>query len=666
MSTFLSRVRSWAVPFQTWHWALVPLLAIVAYYMVLGVGFLMDDYRLLTLAQEPGIDGRALLPFDSSWVPPKGFYRPVGALFTWELGWELWGFNPVPYHFTGLLLHSGCALALGLWLAGATGRRGLGWLAGALFAVFPAHLEAVAWLAAQWDALATLLGILSLWAFTTWWHSGRRNRWFYTGSVLLYGLAIFTKESLFTFVAVLGVAAWYVSPPPPNGWRAWGRLALALAPFGLPIAINIGLRFAIIGELGNYPTARGDIGSIVWDSLIAYVRVLLAPINPAVLGGAWVQITGALVSLALLVGMAVWGRAQARLLLLAGAWVVITLAPALNSPFLVNRDDLQNNRYLYLPAAGYCVGVAALMYTGVVWARRWRPMLVGSVALVILAGAGLSWVQLQPWVQSGMQAREITRSLLSLIPPQPRQNGMVWYVENLPYTYKGAYMLYIGLGLARVLTYGGGDYPNILRLPEGDVETAAEAPLADESRDAFAFRLAYDVSDDLYHVDYISGVTKGDTPPATSDGGSGLKVWDFRDCAQATINAWTAFQATAKCTRGSGLLIEPEGSDPQLYGSNLDIPIPTGTYVRLRAAVSYPLADRSSSLRSEWLWHAQENDFAPERVRIARIKRDGKHNVYWTFLRADEVGEKLSQLRFDPVDAKVSATIAWLAVDVVR
>jgi hypothetical protein len=664
MSTFTSSLRRRVIPFQPWHWALVPLLALVAYGMVLGVGFLMDDYRLLTLAQEPGIDGRALLPFDSSWVPPKGFYRPVGALFTWELGWELWGFNPVPYHLTGLLLHAGCALALGLWLAGATRRRGLGWLAGALSAVFPVHLEAVAWLAAQWDALATLLGILSLWAFTAWWRSDRRDWRLYTGSVLLYGLAIFTKESLFTFVAVLGVAAWYVSPP--RGWREWGRLALTLAPFGVPIAINVGLRFAIIGELGNYPTARGDIGSIVWDSLITYVRVLLAPINPAVLGGTWVQITGAVVSLALLVGLAIWGRAQARLLLFAAAWVVITLTPALNSPFLVNRDDLQNNRYLYLPAAGYCVGVAALLYAAVVLARRRRPVVVGSVVLTIMMGVGLSWVQLQPWVQSGTQAREITRSLWSLIPPQPRQNGMVWYVENLPYTYKGAYMLYAGLGLARALTYGGTEYANVSRLPNADVFTAGEAPIADEEHDAFAFRLAYNERDGLYHVDYIAGVTQGDTLPSPSEAGTDLKVWDFRGCEQAIVSAWPAFGASVECIQGEGLLMEAAGSDPQLYGPDIDIPIPTGTYVRLRASVSYLPDDSRSDLHSEWLWHGSENDFAPERVRGMRIKREGKLNVYWTFLRADEVGERLSQLRFDPVDANARATLAWLAVDVVR
>src|SRR5947208_2836998 len=144
-------------PWRRWYWALLPLLALVAYATVLRVGFLSDDLTFAYRAASGGVDLRLLLPDRSS-----DFYRAVGELLTWRLGWLLFGYNPLPYHMIGLALHVCASLMLGLWLAEVTGRRSLGWLAGALFAVFPLHLEAVGWVAAQWDEWAALFGLLSL------------------------------------------------------------------------------------------------------------------------------------------------------------------------------------------------------------------------------------------------------------------------------------------------------------------------------------------------------------------------------------------------------------------------------------------------------------------------------------------------------------------------
>ena len=105
---------------RTWYWLAIPVAAIAAYALVVRTGFLADDFILIERASQPGADWRALLP-GSAWF----YYRPVGVLLTWELGWELWGYNPVPYHVIQLLLHAGTALVLGLWLASATGSRAL-------------------------------------------------------------------------------------------------------------------------------------------------------------------------------------------------------------------------------------------------------------------------------------------------------------------------------------------------------------------------------------------------------------------------------------------------------------------------------------------------------------------------------------------------------------
>src|SRR5690242_6375572 len=114
-----------------WGWVGVPLLAVATYAPALGVRFVSDDWLLLYAGRRKGFDLDALLPPVNG-----GFYRPVGSILSWELGWQLWGANPLPYHVLGVLLHALAALALAGWLATALGQRGLAWMAGAGFAVF--------------------------------------------------------------------------------------------------------------------------------------------------------------------------------------------------------------------------------------------------------------------------------------------------------------------------------------------------------------------------------------------------------------------------------------------------------------------------------------------------------------------------------------------------
>ena len=52
-------------------------------------------------------------------------------------------------------------------------------------------------------------------------------------------------------------------------------------------------------------------------------------------------------------------RRQAPWMLLAGTWIGLALLPVLNLG--VNPTDLENNRFCYLAAGGYCLGLAALL-----------------------------------------------------------------------------------------------------------------------------------------------------------------------------------------------------------------------------------------------------------------------------------------------------------------
>lgn len=637
--------------FRSVYWLALPLLAIGAYITVLRIGFLADDLILLDAARTNLIGPQSLLP-----VQGETFYRPVGLILTWKLGWLLWGFNPLPFHMQGLLLHAGISLVAGVWLAEVTARPALGWLAGAIFAVLPIHTEAVGWLAAQWDLWATLFALLSLLLFTRWWRATRRPWHLYAGSVLCYALGLFSKESLVTFIPLLALSAWIAARP--AGWHSIRRLGYAMLPFCLVLAANIALRLMVWGNIGGYRGVESSYLDFFWDRYIHQLHGLLSPVSPQLLGNPTAQIIGALTSTVIIVGVLMHGRGERIFLGLAAAWLIVTLFPVLNLP--IKLDDLQQNRFLYLPAVGYSAGMAILIHAAVTATKRHRRWALLGVGCLLALGMAACWVQLRPWHTTTVQAEELNRQLQVLIPPNPgRSQGMTWYVENVPDNYKGAYIFRIGMGNMRGLSTGDGAWIE-------NTGSAVEAPLWEVSsaQDAFAMSFVYDRAITRFRVDYIGGVTLGSALPRENETGSNLKVADFTGCAPDALAQWRAEHANYKCAQGQGLVFEPNNEDARLVNTGANAGAPTsGGFVRIRVAVNYPASDKAQGLVTQWYWSGQGESFSEERVSNLHIVQDGKDRIYWTFLSRDQADKGISMLRFDPANAKIPAVIRWIAID---
>ncbi len=74
----------------------------------------------------------------------------------------------------------------------------------------------------------------------------------YVISLICYTVGLFTKESLLTWLPLLALSAWLVTPRMQR--PDWRRLGLALLPFCGVLALNLGLRFAAWGSIGGYST----------------------------------------------------------------------------------------------------------------------------------------------------------------------------------------------------------------------------------------------------------------------------------------------------------------------------------------------------------------------------------------------------------------------------
>src|SRR6476620_2024316 len=150
-----------------WPWLIVPLLAAIAFAPVVGMWFAADDFgHLLYNKQLPF--PQALLAFDRN----NFFYRPLGTIVTWNFEAGLFGTNAMPYHVVSLALHALAAFLVARFAYTVSNSAATGWIAGALFAVYPLTIEPVAWLASQWDLLGTSCVLGAAWAFAVAWKRG--------------------------------------------------------------------------------------------------------------------------------------------------------------------------------------------------------------------------------------------------------------------------------------------------------------------------------------------------------------------------------------------------------------------------------------------------------------------------------------------------------------
>src|SRR5262249_2486335 len=128
-------------------------------------------------------------------------------------------------------------------------------------------------------------------------------------------------------------------------------------PFALLLGINLLQRYLVWGRIGGYLNASTDYPSFIWDHLAGTLAVLMGPLKatllPAYLRQLWMLVMAALLVAGLMAGH------NQRLILLALAWLLITLLPALN--LLPPIADLESSRLVYLPAVGFCIGLVALI-----------------------------------------------------------------------------------------------------------------------------------------------------------------------------------------------------------------------------------------------------------------------------------------------------------------
>lgn len=350
---------------------LIPLVivACLVFSNSLTGEFLYDDKPYIT--KNPQVTGEGPITdiFTQSTPPDQpqlGLYRPFFVL-TLRMNYLWTGFQPSAFHGTNLFIHIMVTILLFVLIRRLSSNLTGAFLGALIFAVHPAHVEAVTWIVGRAELLACFFCLLAALV-----HFGIRNR---PLALILEGLffsaALLSKENALAFPLVLWLLDYGYGKKDP----AESIVAHTLKRYWIYLVLIVGLfllRFEVLGRLSPaIETAPfKDVGlpgriEAAMASLAEYIRLLIFP-HPLKIFYHISELRDLTVARVIIL------IAALGLLIVAirkrnpvAAWMLfmpLMLVPVLN---LVPIGAVFAERFFYLPSVGGCaalgLAIAALI-----------------------------------------------------------------------------------------------------------------------------------------------------------------------------------------------------------------------------------------------------------------------------------------------------------------
>ena len=268
-------------------YATLGLFAVVVFIPAFFAAFLWDDKIIVDLPEQ--VDGFADIWLNPSLIEFEAHYWPV-VYTMFRVEHLLWGLDPVGYHVVNVVLHAAntmliYALLRRLTVPGA-------WVAAAIFAVHPMHVDSVAWAIERKDVLSALFYLTSALAYIRWderrreadagglrrtspknRHRFGRSEAVYAGSLALFTLGLLSKSAVVTLPVTLLVYHWW------RTGRVSRRDVIRTVPFfAVAVGVTIGdLVYYRARESVSLDISLTERAQIVSRSFWHYVQKLLWP-----------------------------------------------------------------------------------------------------------------------------------------------------------------------------------------------------------------------------------------------------------------------------------------------------------------------------------------------------------------------------------------------------
>ncbi|MCC7194247.1 MAG: hypothetical protein IT356_01695 [Gemmatimonadaceae bacterium] len=395
-------------------------LALLASFTSLANGFAYDDRWIIVENDTVHNIAHWWNAFGDTYWPAirnGALYRPL-TILGFILQWAAGGGTPLVFHVMNVVLYAAlCALVYALALQVLPRRAA--WVAAALYAVHPVHVEAVGNVVGQGELWAAI----SLVGGTAIYLAARRDGLAVDREtkgliVAVYLLGALFKENAIVLPALLVVAEAFAV----RDTRPWRVRASELGSLLVWLAFVAGIVFAIrvwvTGDAAGdteHPALRGlGMAQRTWVMLALvpeFGRLLVWPAQlyadysprhvPVLTTLAPGHAAGALLLLCLAV-LAIVSARRFPFVTFALAWIAVCLAPVAN--ILIPTGILIAERTLLVPS----VAVVLLAGSLVPWIeqrlaglrREWSTVAAGALAVVLMLGAAKSAERQLTWKDS--------------------------------------------------------------------------------------------------------------------------------------------------------------------------------------------------------------------------------------------------------------------------
>ncbi len=361
-----------------WVGLAASILGFLLYANTLGHQYTLDDFSIIksNWITKGGLKNIGLI-FSTeyrfgSWNSVGSLYRPI-PLTMFTLEWQLSPDNPRLGHILNALFY-----ALTGWVLWTTWRRVLvdyppvlAAIAVLVFMAHPIHTEVVANIKSRDEILALLFGTLTLRAI--WEYIEKEDTKWLLWAVLAYTIAMFSKESSITFMAVFPLAMWYFAP------NSVGKIAKVSAVLLVPAVIFLLIRKSILDAqayqesysiLDNFMAETKNKGAQLASAFMMcgrYLWTLIFP-HPLVSDMGYPQTKlvtfadwRALAGFFSYVGMGIWAVLNIRRKHFLSFAILFYLATfSVFSNVLMQIGTSYGERLLYIPSFGFALAVAWL------------------------------------------------------------------------------------------------------------------------------------------------------------------------------------------------------------------------------------------------------------------------------------------------------------------
>ncbi len=300
-------------------------------------------------------------------------YRPIVTI-SYFIDYHLWGLNPFGFHLHNLILHIANAILLYFLINLISKNKSLSLLTTLLFALHPVNSETVNVISFREDLLIFLFSLSSFILFIKMSdYAGKRKTFLYYTSIILFLLALFSKEMAVTLPILLILYDYLIKKAP--GKNILNSLKSRYLCYIIALLFYCIIRFQFITNsdkpLVAYQMNNLYIKLLTMARVFAnYIQWLLLPVNihptlpdnPSLISHSLLepQALASIILILCLFTAALKSLRKKPLFSFAIFWFFITLLPVAN--IFLPITNYMASRYLYLPGIAFHFLLAGFLF----------------------------------------------------------------------------------------------------------------------------------------------------------------------------------------------------------------------------------------------------------------------------------------------------------------